>query len=179
MTTANRWVIETVALDQMKVSGANARKITNKNFHGLSSSLKRFGMVEPIVWNKRTGNIVGGHQRYRALMDAGVKETITLVVDLSPEDEQAANVTLNNPSIQGEFDDSALHLLSELKKQDEEMFKQLNMTQLTDSLEKQFNVGGTFTPDAGDGDGPELKTKCPCCGHQWEVQPKDISVEET
>ena len=29
----------------------------------LKRSIEEFGNVEPIVWNKRTGNVVGGHQR--------------------------------------------------------------------------------------------------------------------
>ncbi|MDD2300189.1 MAG: hypothetical protein PHU69_11195 [Fermentimonas sp.] len=33
--------------------------------------MTEFGYVEPIVWNEETGNIVGGHQRYKILLEAG------------------------------------------------------------------------------------------------------------
>ena len=44
--------------------------------------MQEFGYVEPIVWNKRTGNIVGGHQRYKILIDMGMQEVDCVVVDL-------------------------------------------------------------------------------------------------
>lgn len=31
----------------------------------LHRSIEEFGHVEPIVWNERTGHVVGGHQRLR------------------------------------------------------------------------------------------------------------------
>ena len=34
-------------------------------FEKLLRSVEEFGYVEPVVWNERTGNIVGGHQRFK------------------------------------------------------------------------------------------------------------------
>ena len=51
----------------------NPRTIGGKALTGLEKSIRRFGLVEPIVWNERTGNIVGGHQRLRALKLLGKK----------------------------------------------------------------------------------------------------------
>ena len=36
-------------------------------FERLKNSIETFGNVEPIVWNERTGHIVGGHQRLAVL----------------------------------------------------------------------------------------------------------------
>jgi len=69
--------------------------------------------VEPIVWNKRTGNIVGGHQRYKVLLDMGMREVDCVVVDLDETKEKALNLALNK--IQGDWDENKLaELMAEL-----------------------------------------------------------------
>jgi hypothetical protein len=48
------------------------------------------------VWNKRTGNLVGGHQRFKVLSAVLKPKTLDVIeVDLSDEREQALNVALN------------------------------------------------------------------------------------
>jgi hypothetical protein len=59
-------------------------------------------LVEPLVWNKQTGNLVGGHQRLKVLKEQGVKEVEVSVVDLEPTKEKALNIALNKA--QGEWD---------------------------------------------------------------------------
>ena len=97
------WKVEKVKLADAKPLPSNARAITKKSQSALKSSLDRFGYVEPIVWNKRTGHIIGGHQRYILLVEKGVESVSMVVVDMSPEDEMDANLSLNNPNIEGEF----------------------------------------------------------------------------
>ena len=60
------------------------------------------GVVAASVWNKRTGNIVGGNIRYKAYQLAGFKRVPVNVVDLCLEDEMTLNIALNR--ISGEFD---------------------------------------------------------------------------
>ena len=71
-------------------------------FERLKESINTFGNVEPIVWNKRTKNVVGGHQRLAVLKALGVTETEVSVVDLSMEEEKLLNVALNK--IKGDWD---------------------------------------------------------------------------
>ena len=61
-------------------------------------SLETFGCVEPIVWNKRTGNIVGGHQRFKVAKDLGYTEDNVVVVDLEDTQEKSLNLALNKVS---------------------------------------------------------------------------------
>jgi Predicted transcriptional regulators len=82
----------------------NPRKITAEALDGLSFSIEKFGYLQPIVWNRRSGRIVGGHQRYEILNREGVVETDVVPVDLDDEYEKALNITLNNEKIQGEWD---------------------------------------------------------------------------
>lgn len=44
----------------------------------LRISIETFGSVEPIVWNERTGNVVGGHQRLKVLKHLGHKTAFLL-----------------------------------------------------------------------------------------------------
>ena len=74
-------------------------------------SINEFGYVEPVIWNKRTGNIVGGHQRYKILKNMGLSEVECVVLDIDEVKEKALNVALNK--IGGEFD---IPLLTDLLK---------------------------------------------------------------
>jgi ParB-like chromosome segregation protein Spo0J len=61
----------------------------------LKESLEKFGLVEPIIFNKQTGWIVGGHFRVRELIKLGVKEVECVIVDLNEDDEMELNIRLN------------------------------------------------------------------------------------
>lgn len=81
-------------------------------FEKLKASVQAFGNVEPIVWNKRTGNIVGGHLLYEVLRNEGASETDVVTVDLPIEEERLFNIALNR--IKGGWDYNKLsEVLSE------------------------------------------------------------------
>jgi len=83
----------------------------------LERSLHEFGLVEPLIWNERTGHVVGGHARLRILKEMGITEVPVSVVRLSPARERALNVILNNQEAQGRFDPARLAgLLTKLEK---------------------------------------------------------------
>ena len=72
----------------------------------LKRSMEQFGYVEPVIWNKATGRVVGGHQRLKVLMDMGVTEVECVVVEMDEEREKALNIALNK--IKGQWDYSRL-----------------------------------------------------------------------
>ena len=74
----------------------------DSEYESLKRSIEAFGYVEPIIYNKQTGHVVGGHQRLKVLLDIGITEEECVVVDLHPNDEKALNVALNK--ITGEWD---------------------------------------------------------------------------
>ena len=78
-------------------------------YEKLKRSIEQFGYVEPVIWNKATGRVVGGHQRLRVLMDMGIMEVDCVVVDLPEDKEKALNIALNK--ISGEWDKEKLALL--------------------------------------------------------------------
>lgn len=122
--------IETRRVADLVPADYNPRKISPKAMEGLKKSLAEFGAVQPIVVNERTGNIVGGHQRVKAMAALGQVETTVIVVDLSLTREKALNVALNNPHISGEFDDGLGDLLDEINGEMPELFADLRLDEL-------------------------------------------------
>ena len=96
-----------ISRDLINNAPYNPRKIGDKEQKALRKSLKTHGLVETLVWNKRTGNLVGGHQRLSQLDVLEGKpdyELTVAMVDLSEKQEKELNIALNNPSMQGEYD---------------------------------------------------------------------------
>jgi len=86
--------IQKIPASQIKAAKYNPRKDLkpgDPEYDKLRRSIEEFGYVEPVIWNKRTGNIVGGHQRYKVLIALGVKEIDCVVVDL---DKAAAEIDI-------------------------------------------------------------------------------------
>lgn len=81
----------------------------DSEYEKLKRSIEQFGYVEPVIWNKTTGRVVGGHQRLKVLMDLGFTEVDCVVVELTDEKEKALNVALNK--ISGDWDKDKLALL--------------------------------------------------------------------
>lgn len=75
----------------------------------LKRSIEQFGYVEPVIWNKTTGRVVGGHQRLKVLMDMGMTEVDCVVVEMDEDKEKALNIALNK--ISGDWDKDKLALL--------------------------------------------------------------------
>jgi DNA modification methylase len=94
--------IEKMKVSDLKYAPYNPRKIDDKELAKLKRSIAEFGYVEPIVWNERTGFVVGGNQRLKALRELEIEEADVVVVDLDDAKEKALNVALNK--ISGEWD---------------------------------------------------------------------------
>jgi hypothetical protein len=88
-------IIEKKKISELKAAPYNPRKSTEKQESQLKASLEKFGVVEPIIWNKQSGYIVGGHFRIRELKKLGYKEVECVIVDLNEEDERELNIRLN------------------------------------------------------------------------------------
>src|SRR5437762_3549414 len=108
--------IERVPIAKLKPADYNPRqdlKAGDAASEKLVRSMEEYGYVQPLVWNKATGNLVGGHQRLKILIAQGATEVDVVVVELTPEKEKALNLALNK--IQGDWDDRKLaKLLDEL-----------------------------------------------------------------
>jgi DNA modification methylase len=109
--------IEKIEIGRLKAAPYNPRKKLkpgDAEYEKLKRSIEEFGFVEPVIWNKRTGNVVGGHQRVSVLKDLGYTEIDTVVVDIDTQKEKALNIALNK--ISGEWDETLLtDLLKDLE----------------------------------------------------------------
>lgn len=105
-------LIEKIEVSKLLPADYNPRKDLkpgDAEYEKLKRSLEEFGYVEPVIWNKTTGNVVGGHQRLKVLIAMGMSDVECVVVELSAEKEKALNVALNK--ISGDWDKDKLALL--------------------------------------------------------------------
>lgn len=95
----------------IKSAPYNPRRITEEAERRLRRNLKKVGLLMPLVWNERTGNLVGGHQRLKILdlLNRGTDyELDVAVVQLDAKTEREQNIFLNNLWAQGEYDEQML-----------------------------------------------------------------------
>jgi len=107
---------ETISRKQIKNAPYNPRIMDKESAKRLKRAIQTHGLVSALTWNKRTGNLVGGHQRLQqldALEKSDDYELTVCVVDVDEREEAALNVELNNPSMQGDWDLDKLAQLSE------------------------------------------------------------------
>lgn len=145
-------------LKQMKLADLHAAAYNPRvnlepgmpEFEKLKRSIETYGDVEPIVWNRRTGNVVGGHQRMAVMKHLGIKSAKVSVVDMDEQQEKLLNLALNKAK--GDWD--ADRLESMLRDMD---FDKLEMTgfgaeEIAILLESNDDID-EFGQDDGDGSG--------------------------
>lgn len=137
----------------------NPRQISEHDLEALCRSMDSFGVVEPIVVNDTTGNIVGGHQRVKAAQKLGLDKLPTVRVQLDPTQEKILNVALNR--ISGEFDDDLLATVVRQIKEDGEdpTLTGLLDGEIEDLIRIETNTGGDGDGSGGD-EQPELCADC-------------------
>ena len=110
-------MLKKIEIEKLNKAEYNPRIELNETmpeYKALKRGIEQFGMVEPIVWNQRTGNVVGGHQRLTVLQDIGEKEALCYIVDLPLSEEKVLNIALNK--IKGEWDyDKLEKVLSDIE----------------------------------------------------------------
>ncbi|QEL17366.1 ParB N-terminal domain-containing protein [Limnoglobus roseus] len=103
------FTLREMPLDQLVPAPYNPRRpLTATAYRKLRLSVTEFGLVEPLIWNERTGYVVGGHARLRILRELGYATVPVSVVNLTDERERALNVVLNNQEAQGRYDPAKL-----------------------------------------------------------------------
>lgn len=143
-------------LSDLHPNDENPRKITEKKLKQLQKSLKEFGDLGGIVFNRRTGHLVGGHQRIKVFETAGSTSVdardgmgwVTLdngvrfsyrEVDWPETKEKAANIAANKGA--GEWDRLSLEgWFQDLKAADFD----LDLTMFDESERKPFFVNTIF-----------------------------------
>jgi ParB-like chromosome segregation protein Spo0J len=111
--------VRVLPIAELKPAPYNPRRAlapASPAYRKLRGSIVAFGLVEPLVWNERTGHVVGGNARLRVLAELGAAEVPVSVVRLSDAREKALNVVLNNQEAQSRYDPAKLaDVLTELE----------------------------------------------------------------
>ena len=103
--------VKKIPRSQIKRAEYNPRIIDEESLKKLTKDIREHGLVTPLVWNKRTGVLVSGHQRLAAMDKIHRKkdyEVPVAVIDVDEKEERQLNVQMNNPSLQGSWDLGAL-----------------------------------------------------------------------
>lgn len=156
--------LKTIPIQHINPASYNPRKDLqpgDPEYEKLKRSLETFGYVEPILWNQRTGNLVGGHQRFKILKEQGVSEVLCSVVDLDESQERALNLALNR--IEGDWDPPKLkQVLQELTETDFDVsltgFDSAEVDYLLTSLNMEPFFAAEIMP------APKEPFHCPHCG---------------
>lgn len=167
------WTMERKKLSEMQPADYNPREIRAEALTGLQGSIDRFGMLVPIVWNKRSGRIVGGHQRYKVLTAKGVEETDVMVVDMDDNEEVALNITLNNPAARGTFTKSVVKLLEQSQRTMSDDFQKTGLADMLNYLSRfKFEAppepGSSGGKSGGTGERVKEGMRCPRCRSIWK-----------
>lgn len=101
----------TISRELIRTAAYNPRIIGDDARSRLKRKVRKAGLVEPLIWNETTGNLVGGHQRLSVLDELENRpdyELTVAVVKLSEAEEKKLNVFLNNSAAMGEWDEDKL-----------------------------------------------------------------------
>lgn len=85
----------------------NPRSLSTDQRRRLKVVLEKHGLCQPLVWNKRTSVLCGGHQRLGILDSLSPEKEWAVpvtIVDLDEKQERELNVALNNQESAGSFD---------------------------------------------------------------------------
>ena len=120
-------------------------------YEALKNSLGRFGLVEPLVVNRKTGNLISGHQRLNVLKAQGIEEAEVIVADLDEETEKAANIAMNK--IEGEWDYDKLDEIFEGMDREELKFTGFEPGEVASMYEEALEEEAETPKQSGGGNG--------------------------
>ena len=139
--------ITNIDVSILKPAEYNPRQANELEYNNLRESIKRFGLVDPIIVNnapERMNNVIGGHFRLKVATELGIKQVPVVYVNI-PEEERERELNLRLNKNLGEWDIGALANF------DENMLKDVGFT--SEELDKIFQLDMKSDPDSV----PEVK----------------------
>jgi ParB-like chromosome segregation protein Spo0J len=111
--------IDSVDIDLLIPDPDNANTHDEKNLKAIRGSIKKFGMVEPLVVRRQNNVVIGGNGRLAVLKELGHAEAPVHYVDLDDQKAKALGIALNRTSELSKFDtDVLMKQLKELQDSD-------------------------------------------------------------
>lgn len=192
--------VEYVPLDDLR---ADPRNPKDHDEEEINASIGRFGVLDLIVRDERTGMIVSGHGRFKAFSamqlrgetppegvqvdDEGnwLVPVVTGWASRSDSEAAAALIALNRTTeLGGWVDETLLELLEGLEDDDDGLlgvgYSQRDLDALRESmqhLDDEVQVPTSFTEY--DDESIEIQHQCPSCGYSWSgsSKPRDDDDE--
>ena len=125
--------IESKLVKDLNPASYNPRQISSKQYKDLKESVKKFGLVDPIIVNK-DNTVIGGHQRLKICKDLKYVEVDCVMLDLSKEEERELNIRLNKNT--GTFDMDILANEFDIEELTDWGFKHIDLDVNIDKIEE-------------------------------------------
>lgn len=98
-----RWNYIEKPIKDLKTQSKNPRRMSEQEGAQLESSLRKFGVVEPVVITQ-DNIVIGGHQRLRLLKRQGLKDVGCMQAQEALTEEQLDELTIRLNKNNGSFD---------------------------------------------------------------------------
>jgi len=134
--------IENKLITDLKPATYNPRQISTKQYKDLKESVKKFGLVDPIIINK-DNTVVGGHQRLKIAKELKYIDIECVVLNLSKAEERELNIRLNKNT--GDFDMDILANEFDIDELTDWGFKHIDLDVNIDKLEDDKEDSVTIT----------------------------------
>ncbi|MFK4568398.1 site-specific DNA-methyltransferase [Enterococcus sp. UD-01] len=135
-------LIKKMNLSDLKPADYNPRvdlKPGMPEYEKLKKSIEEFGFIDPPIFNKQTGNLVGGHQRVSVAKDLGITAIEVSVIDVPLEKEKQLNIALNK--ISGQWDENKLAVLLQTFSDDEVVLSGFDSAEASDLIDRfEYNM---------------------------------------
>lgn len=97
-------------IDKINEAEYNPRELSKKQHEDLYDSIRKFGLVDPILINinpERKNIVIGGHQRLKICKELNFKDVPCVELNISEKEEKELNIRLNKNHGQWDFDNLA------------------------------------------------------------------------
>ncbi len=149
--------------DELIAAEYNPRQLTKDQHKDLTDSIKRFGLVDPLIVNThkdRMNILVGGHQRLKIAQELNIKTIPCVQVKLTPEKERELNIRLNRNTGEWDWDSLANYFdmgeLCEWGFDEAELLKDIGLDRVEDI---EVDENRLFVLTVEPPEGPKLKER--------------------
>ena len=149
--------IESKLVKDLNPASYNPRQISSKQYKDLKESIKKFGLVDPIIVNK-DNTVIGGHQRLKVCKELKYLEVDCVMLDLSKEEERELNIRLNKNT--GDFDMDILANEFDIEELTDWGFKHIDL---------DINIDKITEGNTEDDHIPEVKESRVKLGDVWQL----------
>lgn len=154
--------IQTIKINELKASEYNPRRWSESATEQLTESIRRFGLVDPILCNRATGRenvVIGGHFRLKVAKELGYTEVPVTYLNIPDlEREKELNLRLNKSlgdwdyALLKEYDESLLEDTGFTSEERDDIFEFGDEEPDSFSLKKELNKLGITKIELHKGD---------------------------